>query len=329
MSSVRTASGRAGLRFDPRYGQRRAGYAYGHTLGVLTAFALAMVVARDVTWPPAAFALVIVIGVIQYRIYFPLHDCSHGSLFGSHAENRFFGCVTGALLFAPFHEFRALHLDHHRLWGTADDPGGVDYFVRFRSRAEMLRFLLLPLVGKSLLVKLKDYHTLLAGQASEPERQVLSVRAHSRTDVAASLGALVLVHLLLLLFLSGGWPSGVWRYAVFVLLPGGTVFLFLSRLRMFLEHTSLDYADFDYLTTPRRTARTIYATPAERLVLCGMNFNYHWEHHAYPGVPSCQLPRLHQEVTRGHIAPTDLRPTYLGALRELWQNLGPRAAVGR
>ena len=37
-------------------------------------------------------------------------------------------------------------MEHHRLWGTREDPGGVDYYVRFGSRARMAVFFLAPLL---------------------------------------------------------------------------------------------------------------------------------------------------------------------------------------
>ena len=113
-----------------------------------------------------------------------------------------------------------------------------------------------------------------------------------------------------------------WRYAMFVVVPAITIFLFMSRLRMFLEHGSLDYEQFDYLQNPRLTARTIPSRFPENVVLCGMNFNYHYEHHLFPAVPSCQLRRVHEKVTGATIPSADFSETYLSALGGLWRRLG-------
>jgi fatty acid desaturase len=108
-----------------------------------------------------------------------------------------------------------------------------------------------------------------------------------------------------------------------------TVFLFLSRLRMFLEHASLDYDKFDYFTSPRLTARTIYGSWWERLVMCGVNFNYHHEHHVHPGVPAVHLPTYHNGYLRAEMEPEDIRLTYIEALLEMWRSLGRMEEAAR
>ncbi len=93
---------------------------------------------------------------------------------------------------------------------------------------------------------------------------------------------------------------------------------------MFLEHGSLDYDVCDYELGKRPTARTIYASPIERVLLCGSNFNFHHEHHLYPVVPGWQLPKLHRTLLASGLDPEDVRMTYFQAFLELWRNLGPR-----
>jgi fatty acid desaturase len=114
--------------------------------------------------------------------------------------------------------------------------------------------------------------------------------------------------------------SELWRYPILYVLPLVTLFLFFIRLRMFLEHGSLNYEICDYFEGKRPTTRTIYASPVERIFLCGNSFNFHNEHHRYPTVPGWQLPRLHRELAGG-IDPEDVRQTYAQAFVELWRNL--------
>jgi fatty acid desaturase len=137
-----------------------------------------------------------------------------------------------------------------------------------------------------------------------------------------SYGAIVGVQAIVCAVLTRGYQwHELWRYPVFNVLPAVTVFLFLVRLRMFLEHGSLDYAVCDYLDHKRPTARTIYGSLIEHLVLCGSNFNYHHEHHLYPVVPGWQLPRLHRELLAAGLDPQDVRRTYVQALAEIWRNV--------
>jgi fatty acid desaturase len=245
-----------------------------------------------------------------------LHECSHDSFFASRLTNRLVGNLTAALLATPFEEFRMQHMEHHRLVGTSADPSAVDYWVRFRSRAELLWFLLSPLVGASLFLKLGDYYRGLRGRAPTSPGARATRRYEGLIAVALVQGAVLVV------VSRGLILTDLWRYPVFVLLPGATIFLFLSRLRMHLEHGSLNYDRIDYTLRPRLTARTIVASPLERVLLCGANFNYHHEHHLYPRVPAWQLPRFHADVIRAITAPDDLRQTYWQSLVELWRHLG-------
>ena len=312
-------------RLDPRYLAPSSAYAYWQTLAPVALFAATIVLASRVTSVWFGIVLALVIGVLIYRIYFPLHESSHYNFFRTRFENRLFGHLTAAILFTRFSEFRRQHVVHHRMFGTLEDPGAVDYYVRFRTRGELVRFLLSPLVGGSLWLKVSDYWQGVIGGKGD-ERRAEAKRKVDPGGITLGCSALALVQGGLLLILSQGLNyAELWRYPAFALLPGATIFLFLSRLRMFLEHTSLDYDELDFLSNPRPFVRTIYANWIERLLLCGANFNYHYEHHLYPAAPACRLPRLHEEMIREGMEPEELCPTYTAAFRELWDNLGREA----
>jgi fatty acid desaturase len=306
----------------PVYYERSMVYAYGQTLVPLILLAGLLISARSTTSLPLALLLVVLIGLVQYRLYFPLHDCSHMSLFASRGQNVFWGHLLAGLLFTVYDSFRSEHMKHHKTYGTRDDPGAIDYWVRFRSRGDMIRFLLVPLWGGSLVAKLRDNYGFLAN----PEREAGQGR-RPRSKLAL-LAIPAVLQAALCVYLTR-WLAEPWRYAVFVVVPVLTIFLFMSRLRMFLEHGSLDYERFDYLRNPRVTARTIPSRLPERLLLCGMNFNYHYEHHLFPALPSCQLKRVYEEVTRPTIQPDDFAPTYLGAVVGLWRRLGSSPSGAR
>ncbi len=94
---------------------------------------------------------------------------------------------------------------------------------------------------------------------------------------------------------------------------------------MFSEHGSADYSKSDYTIGLNPTNRTIVASPLERVLICGGNFNDHNEHHRFPKVPGCHLRRMHEQFLELGMDPWDMRSTYLGTLAELWGNLSPRA----
>lgn len=264
-----------------------------------------------------ALWLVPALGLAYYRLYFPLHDMSHYTLFTTKTLNRVFGYLLGGLLVTPFESFRREHAYHHAHFSTDKDPGGVDYLVQFKTRGEMLRFLLSPLWGANLLVKLRDYFRQVVGV----DRGLARRDQREQPDLVGY-ASIIIVQLAVLGIVTNGYTiADVWRYPLFVLLPGATVFLFFSRLRMFLEHASLDYASFTYQDKPRKMSRSFDCNWLEGFVLSGASFKYHYEHHLLPTVPAYGLRRVHTDYTANVGDADSFRPSYLGALKALWRNL--------
>jgi fatty acid desaturase len=267
-------------------------------------------------------AFFFVMGWVQYRIYFLLHEACHFTLFPNTTANRVVGRVTSAMLFTSFSTFTWLHMEHHRLWGTRDDPGAVDYYIHFRSRFHALGFFLEPFlslivfekISEHLLQPLKrffiDRDDELRKRAREHARKL---RPNPIADLFIGLGVQCAFFLALTRF--GADP---FAHLLFYMLPLGTVFLFLARLRMYLEHGPLDYAVSDYTgSNPRRIARTHVRRGLDGLLFQFMNFRFHQEHHIFPALPSCRLREVHERFIREHLDPDDLRPSYLQSLREI------------
>ena len=284
---------------------------------------LAVLIALHHVWPPGwPFALlyVLAMGWTQYRIYFPLHEACHGTLFRSAGANRFAGRVSSALLFTTFASFTHLHMEHHRLWGSREDPGSVDYFVRFGSRWQMAAFLLAPLFGVSLAMKL--WENLGAPTVARLRGRARPAPERSARGGASRVASLTVADVLWLagvqsgVFLAitglGARPFDyVWAY----LLPGATVFLFLARLRMYLEHGPVDYAVSDYLgANARKIARTHASNWLERPLFSYMNFRLHQEHHLFPSLPSVRLPEVYRRYTAGRLDPDDYSESYTRTL---------------
>ena len=315
-TTVANAPGAVRVRLDRGYLERSRGYGYVQLSANVGIFCVLLALASIATRWWELSVIFVAIGCAQHRLFFPLHDCIHYSLFPTRRETRGFGSMVSSLLGTTFDSIRDQHLDHHRDFGKIADPGASDYFVRFRSRREFLAFLLGPLVGSILIEKLGDY--LRRPSAVEG---VAGKNISSAMRTIRSYGMIALAQICIFAVLTRGMQWGeFWRYPLLYILPLVTIFLFLIRLRMFLEHGSLDYAVCDYLEGRRPTTRTIYGSWIERIVLCGSNFNYHHEHHLYPAVPGWQLQRLHRSRLGG-FDPHDLRLTYLEALREIWRHL--------
>jgi fatty acid desaturase len=260
-------------------------------------------------WAALFFAAM---GWTQYRQYFVLHEACHQALLPGAAANRWVGRITAALLFTSYRSFTAVHMEHHRLWGKREDPGAVDYFLRFRTRGEALWFFLRPLLGLSVLEKIwtNVARPLLRGRSGEVRPGEASIEPVDMVCVAVVQGALFLA--------ISGLGARPLDYLLFYVLPEITIFLFLARLRMYLEHGPLDYAVSDYLgDAPRRIARTHDSPRLESPFFQYMNFRYHREHHLFPSMPSVHLPEIHRRFTRERLHPDDLSPSYLSSLRRM------------
>lgn len=290
----------------------------------VSVFLLVLFVASQVHAVWSVFLLVPAVGFASHRLFFPAHDCMHESLFRSKRVNAVCGYVLVGMLGTPFHSMREQHMLHHRYVGTQQDPGASDYFVRFETRRQMVGFFIAPLVGLTVLTRLGGYIRRFGrdrDQASQEKgpRSSLKKALLGLTSVVAVQGALAA------LLTHGFRARELWRYPIFLLIPITLGFLFLNRLRMFSEHGSIDYSKSDYTIGLRPTTRTIVASPLERVLICGGNFNYHNEHHRFPKVPGHHLRRMHKEFLVLGMDPWDSRPTYLRTLAELWGNLSPRA----
>lgn len=301
--------------FDPTpdagYGLRQLAAAWGQ---------LAALIALSYGWPGGLLwgALYFVaMGWTQYRQYFVLHEASHRTLLPNANANRWAGRITASLLFTSFTTFTNIHMVHHRLWGTREDPGAVDYWVRFASKRQMLIFFLWPLCGLSVVEKVWTNFV-------EPFRcRVADSKGRTRAGETRT----ELVDLLYVVGVQGavflaisGFGVRPFDYLFFYVLPEMTTFLFLARLRMYLEHGPLDYAVSDYLgPNCRRIARTHASRLIERPLFQYMNFRFHREHHLVPSLSSAHLPEVHRRFTRKCIDPDDYADTYTESLHRIWR----------
>jgi acyl-lipid omega-6 desaturase (Delta-12 desaturase) len=215
------------------------------------------------------------LGLAMYRLTIVMHDCVHGTLFQSRRANRVLGVVTGAVSGIEFHAFARLHSKHHRLLGRNDDPQGPDYLGVRASKAGTLWHLLRPLFGLNV-IKLWQ----VAREVEKPALSRQKYLGHLLPVVAAQSCAALIA--------SGGLAH--WWLAPLPVASAATFGLFFAQLRAFAEHVALpgDRAE--------GCVRSHSPRMIDRLLLYDLNFNYHREHHLYPGAPSCHLPELHHRL---------------------------------
>ncbi len=253
-------------------------------------------------------ALAIFISLQSYRLTVFVHDCSHYSFFKSRKENIFFGWLFSGFLFTNFDQFRFLHGQHHIYYCLDNDPQGDDYVGVPAQRARIFSHLLEPLYGKNIFVKLRAFFFPL-------KSNVVSKKSNSRLKnqiIFISCTAGVQAFLIAIVFLNQGTVLPYLFYLVF-LPPIG---LFMSRLRGYLEHGSISLKN-----SSARVIRTHKSFFIESYFLSPLNFNYHYEHHLWPNVPSVHLPILHETYTSQMLNEVEYSRNYFESLKCIWKTL--------
>lgn len=238
-----------------------------------------------------------------------MHDGAHRRFFRSVKLNDWacqFLCA-GPLFFSMFSYLRN-HLKHHQNPLAKDDPdlpliGG--YPISKRSFA---RKLFRDAVGISYFKFIRYFLHLARKQTAARATQVLpSSQTKAPSIVFASI--VIMQILIFSLFLFWGHPL---FYLVFWLLPAMTALQLLLRVRGIAEH-----AGFHQNIDQRLNARTVI-NPVQTLIFAPHNVAYHLEHHAYPGVPCFNLPKLHRLMREKNMIPEkQIYPGYGAVIREL------------
>lgn len=299
------SSGKPNLRFGKRYAETNNLYGFWVIVRVISMYALGLFLAiwqYERTIPTGILAAT-ACGWSAYRIQFILHDTSHKTLFASPRMNMRVGTAFGMLVGVNYHRYQFTHLWHHRQNGNTLDPQYPDYLGREKvSRLQYLWFVLSPLFGGRIYLYLKREigdRTISGSQAPRPSPKwwclFLAVQA---------------VLVLLLIAINR-------RVELPLIYYGGlcTVALFLARVRTLAEHQQV--RDFE----PNFT-RSHQWNFFDWLFLCEANFNYHLEHHLYPGVQSRMLPQISRTLlseTQNHPRPSR---SMIGTVLRLWREIG-------
>lgn len=85
-----------------------------------------------------------------------------------------------------------------------------------------------------------------------------------------------------------------WLYFVLWLIPLLTLAKTFTNMRNAVEHTAIVPDPH----APFARYRTILSPFVERFFFSPFNFNYHAEHHFYPGVPYHRLPKVHKIMAK-------------------------------
>jgi omega-6 fatty acid desaturase (delta-12 desaturase) len=73
--------------------------------------------------------LAIPTGGLMLRLFILMHDCSHGSFFGSRIANDICGFLLGVVTLAPYHYWKRTHALHHANSGNLDYRADIGYLT--------------------------------------------------------------------------------------------------------------------------------------------------------------------------------------------------------
>lgn len=282
---------------------------------VLAGFSLAMVWAHPLSYLLA----VLLLSAAMAGFAILQHEAAHRSLFASQRVNDWVGEYLAALpILQSMPGYRAYHMRHHRLAGTADDPDLIMTEHYPVSRSSLRRKLLRDITGwtglKSLfgmLMMFAGYYQYeLTGRAVRKQPAPRGLAGYLRHFVAMNGHVAILWQLVLwgaLHALGHGMLYLLWVAAYLLVFP------VCMRVRQIADHAVVADA---MSTDPLQHARTSRARWYERLLFAPHYEHYHLEHHLLPTAPCWQLPRLHEElVKRALIPPANQADSLVGVLR--------------
>lgn len=219
------------------------------------------------------FVSFITIGALQHRLSIFLHEALHFTLFSNKQLNRFVGSLSANMVFFKW-SYRKIHLKHHKHLGDDHDPDLINY-VNYPSG---LSFFLLDVVSNlSGISACKQF--IKQNLIKKPKTNSSEIH-YSESFLLIFTQTLIFI----LFYLLGHW----WHYFILWVLPLITVAKTLAHFRNVAEHVLIENGNYREL----ERLRTIKSNILERFFFAPLGFNYHAEHHMFPGVPFHRLSSL-------------------------------------
>lgn len=294
---------------------RRASFQVVTTLGLL---ALAMTASYMVLqWSlPLALLFVLPIAGLLVRTFVLMHDCAHGSFFGSRRLNDWVGFATGVLTLTPFAQWRRDHALHHASSGDLDRRGHGDFptlTVReYLARSWKAR-LGYRLVRHPLLLLLGGPFKLAIGQR---------MRGSATEPGSAQMSSVVATNILIVAMLAlGFWLVGWQSVLIVYLLPYYFAAMFGVWL-FYVQHQFEDaywapHGEWNYVDAALHGSSHLQL-PTPLNWFTG-NIGLHHVHHVAPRIPNYRLRRCHDDNALFHQSPTVTLWSGTAALRlALW-----------
>ncbi|MFT6209720.1 MAG: fatty acid desaturase [Bacteroidia bacterium] len=250
-------------------------------------------------WPLYPF-LVIVIGSRMMGLWALLHDGHHNMIVGSKPINqKLTQWFIAWPLFKSLAEYDNQHNAHHKFLGANGDPNfhllRYEEFQFPMKKSKLAGILIKDFLGFNFI-----YYRIL-GLAKNPLvifRKVIGWNLERSLFVTA--------------IITGFFYFNIWlEFLLFWLVPLVTYFQFLIRVTLIADHC--------FPANSEAKVRTVKLNWFERNLMIPHNLSYHYEHHHFGGIPSYNLPRLQQKLSKnpGYVKAADFSRGYLEVFRKV------------
>lgn len=236
---------------------------------------------------------VVLMAVVQIRMYILHHEAAHRLLFSNRKINDVVGInILGWLpLGTGTHHYRRGHANHHRDEFGPNEP-------------DFLLYSFYPIQRSSFRRKVRrDASGVSAYRMMKPRLTGLFTSKHRRNSLRF-FGGQVLV--LALFAISGN----ALLYPLMWVLPYVTLYQIQNRLRSIAEHGGMTRSD-----DRRETTHHVEQHWFPQIFITPYNVGYHLAHHVDSGVPFRNLPKLQRALQdAGYLEGVTVWPNY----RSLW-----------
>ena len=223
--------------------------------------------------------------IFFFRSFGMMHECVHKNVSSKEVVNSIIGLIYGSICFLPFHNWRAIHLQHH-LWAGNIDRDPTMKLVKS-----------IPLMSKDKVNKLNAFWKLWLPYLALLQHVVFwkeSLRLYKEKPGNIGLLFSMVGPFLMLL----GISVISLQSPYLGLLPSVFTYLVMVEVVNFPHHLGMPYLRgnkrISYLEQYKVSRSCHYHPVLSRFIF--MNFNYHTEHHLYPNLPWHQLPSLVQHT---------------------------------
>jgi omega-6 fatty acid desaturase (delta-12 desaturase) len=226
------------------------------------------------------------------RIFIIFHDCGHGSFFKSKKANTVVGYLTGILNFAPYHDWRYNHAQHHATCSDLDRRGTGDVWTLTKqeyidlSTSKKLTYRLYrhPVVmfGLGPLWLFLINHRFAPRDAKKRERRSVQLTNLGLLIVVISMSLLIGIKAYLLIQLP-------------VILIAGMMGIWLFYVQHQYEDVYWNRHDEWNFQDAALQGSSFYKLPVVLQWFTG-NIGFHHVHHLNARIPNYNLQRCHEQI---------------------------------